>query len=59
MSQLLDQKSEPCLMKPKKLNLEQQKVKLIALKSKGAQLKDKGESDCTDDFNKTPNEKKY
>ena len=38
--QLPDQKSEPCLMKPKKLNLDQQKVKLIAIQSKGQPPKD-------------------
>ena len=60
VSHLLDQRSEPCLMKPKKLNLEQQKVKLIALKSKGAPTKqDRGDGESVDDFNRTPNERKY
>ena len=56
--QLPDQKSEPCLMKPKKLNLDQQKVKLIALKSKGQPPKDQPEPDSASLPTQTPNDKK-
>ena len=48
-------------MKPKKLNLEQQKVKLIALKSKAGpqkQFLENGELESVGNSNKTPNEKK-
>lgn len=63
MVSLLDQKSEPCLLKPKKLALDKQQVKLFAGKTQSAQKElemnaSGGEALDLNIMNKTPNDRK-